>query len=512
MKGYCSETVGRRDLRWTACLLMVLAASALLWSQLALAAGPPLDLSGTWKFKADWEENGQALGWQKPEFDDSTWRDLAVPGTWEGQGVTTTNPRWPGSEPYNGYAWYRRHFSVPADWGQPNESLHIGAIDDMDWVYINGQLVGSTSGERAFEQEREYDLKPGLLKPGADNVIAIRILDTAGKGGIVEGPVELVGSAPESAAEEEPGEAAPPPGKYPEKRGDMVQVVGSVTVPPGSQVDGDAVAVGGSVDVKGYVTGDVVAVGGSVTIRPGARVDGDAVAVGGTVKTEGDGIVKGQVTQVTLFPWAIPGIFGLAFLTGSSSLVFVLVKRLILWGLLAVLLALICPKRLQVMARALPLYPGWVAGHGVVGWVLTPAVVLLVALVAAAVCVVLAITIIGIVLIPAVALVLVAVVLGLFLLLCLGLGGVWVSIGQALIARMGRPEASVLPAALLGVVLTAVASAVPVAGTLVLITLVIFAYGLGLMTGGGTRPEWTHRRLGIRRAPEAAPASQTPTA
>ena len=114
------EHRSRRDALWrSACALLVLAASA------ALAVGCPpaaaedtIDLAGVWKFKGDWEEKGQVEGWQKSDFDDSQWQSLHVPGDWEEQGIMTGNPRWPSTilnDGYNGYAWYRRHFAVPAD-------------------------------------------------------------------------------------------------------------------------------------------------------------------------------------------------------------------------------------------------------------------------------------------------------------------------------------------------------------------------------------------------------------
>src|SRR5574340_46656 len=200
-----------------------------------------IDLAGAWKFKADWSESGLSQSWQKPEFDDSSWQALTAPGKWEEQGVNTVNPRWPGEQPddgYNGYAWYRRHVVVPTDWAGAKVKLRIGAIDDMDWAYLNGQQIGATTGEKSFEAEREYDVPPGLLKAGADNVIAVRVLDTGGFGGITEEPVELVRETPEEAAATEEGAQEEDKRTYRESRGDMVQIVGGVDVPESVKVNG----------------------------------------------------------------------------------------------------------------------------------------------------------------------------------------------------------------------------------------------------------------------------------
>jgi sialate O-acetylesterase len=80
----------------------------------------------------------------------------------------------------------------------------IGKIDDIDQVYINGTLVGSTGEFRtdsrfddpATGQEynafRGYYLPEGLLKKNQKNVIAVRVFDSGGDGGIYEGPVGII--------------------------------------------------------------------------------------------------------------------------------------------------------------------------------------------------------------------------------------------------------------------------------------------------------------------------------
>ena len=75
----------------------------------------------------------------------------------------------------------------------------MGKIDDMDEVYINGKLVGSTGRiERRWTSGNEYDryrtytVPDGLLHPGKFNVIAVRVYDQEGVGGIYEGPITLL--------------------------------------------------------------------------------------------------------------------------------------------------------------------------------------------------------------------------------------------------------------------------------------------------------------------------------
>ncbi len=79
----------------------------------------------------------------------------------------------------------------------------MGKINDIDQVFINGMFVGSTGefpkngrSEASVGQEyvafRGYYIPDGLLKKNQKNIIAVRVLDVAGDGGIYEGPVGLI--------------------------------------------------------------------------------------------------------------------------------------------------------------------------------------------------------------------------------------------------------------------------------------------------------------------------------
>ena len=77
--------------------------------------------------------------------------------------------------------------------------LMIGKIDDMDEVYINGTLIGSTgninrkwASDDEYNRYRNYSIPDDLLRAGKDNVIAIRVYDQEGRGGIYEGPLTII--------------------------------------------------------------------------------------------------------------------------------------------------------------------------------------------------------------------------------------------------------------------------------------------------------------------------------
>ena len=109
------------------------------------------NLEGPWRFATDPQEVGAAAGWQHPAFNDSDWRELRAPGVWEAQGVTEPRPGQPpapkGTMPwsdYDGVAWYRRSVVIPAAWQGEVLVLQLGAVDDVDRAFVNGQLVGET--------------------------------------------------------------------------------------------------------------------------------------------------------------------------------------------------------------------------------------------------------------------------------------------------------------------------------------------------------------------------------
>ena len=473
-----------------------------------------LDLAGPWKFATDRAENGQTLGWQKPDFDASSWRVLNAPGSWEEQGITAPNANWPQEDPaggYNGYAWYRKAVALPSDWTTGKVTLRIGAIHDSDWTYVNGLQVGMTTGDEAYQQFREYEVPTTALHPGKQNIIAIRVLDVAGAGGLYEGPVELVREAPGAAPAEE---SQPGTRTYANQQSGMTRVGGSVDVPADTKVTGDAVAIGGSVTVAGRVIGEAVAVGGSVNVEPGGRVDGGATAIGGRVNQAEGATVTGEVVEMPFFPGWIPGMMqhhrtpwtGLRLGYGVPELVF--------WLFVLLLCVLLLPRRLEVMARALPASPGPAALAGLLGAIFSPAIAIAVVLAGVFVIVVLAITIVGIIAIPAAALALAALLLALPALALVGMVAVALALGRALLDRAGQRHVATFWAALLGLVLLWFICLLPTIGPLVFATAAIFGFGVALLTGLGTSPAWLLRRgeQAPAPAPVAAPSPDLPPA
>ncbi len=153
--------------------------------QSSLAMDIPLD--GAWKFST-----GDEPEWKDPAFDDRAWKNLVVPLRWEVQGYRH----------YDGYAWYRKRFTVPATYRGQKLALLLGKIDDLDETYLNGRRIGKTGtftsiggppvrGDE-WQQLRVYDIPPDLLLFEGENVIAVRVYDGLVDGGIYEGPVGIM--------------------------------------------------------------------------------------------------------------------------------------------------------------------------------------------------------------------------------------------------------------------------------------------------------------------------------
>jgi hypothetical protein len=103
----------------------------------------------------------------------------------------------------------------------------------------------------------------------------------------------------------------------------IVRIWSDAFVPAGKVVDGDVVAVCGSVTVEGEVSGDVVAVCGSVHLRHGAKVEGDVVSIGGALDQAEGVTVNGESVQLGFSPftWGLPGLSVLLFAVAAGWLV-----------------------------------------------------------------------------------------------------------------------------------------------------------------------------------------------
>ena len=157
-----------------------------------------VDLSRGWKFIP-----GDDPAYARPDFEETGWAPFLVDRVWEEQ----------GHEELDGFAWYRLRVVIPSRLREKailkdGLRLYLGKINNFDQTFLNGKLVGVNNrlmdqppGDEAFmrsektlyNQERCYILPlddPRILWD-RENVIAVRVYDEGGLGGIYGGGPSL---------------------------------------------------------------------------------------------------------------------------------------------------------------------------------------------------------------------------------------------------------------------------------------------------------------------------------
>lgn len=127
--------------------------------------------SDDWYDLLNKNDKGLYNHWDLSEIFDGDWDQMEIPGFWADSSIGNVN----------GTVWFRKEIEVPkAMVGKP-ASLFMGRIVDQDFVYVNGELIGTTSYQYP---PRRYNVNSNILKEGK-NTIAIRVVNNSGKGGFV---------------------------------------------------------------------------------------------------------------------------------------------------------------------------------------------------------------------------------------------------------------------------------------------------------------------------------------
>ena len=150
----------------------------------------------------------------------------------------------------------------------------------------------------------------------------------------------------------------------------------------------DVVVIHGSVTVYGRVEGNIVIVGGSLYLKEGAKVRGHVVIIGGEIVRDPTAEIAGKTTQI-YFPRFLPSLA--TFLTGGWIAVWAAISVMVLLGFLglAILLVALIPEHIGAAVSALERSFAAMLLWGVF-WVIM----------IAPVAILLAISIVGIILIP----------------------------------------------------------------------------------------------------------------
>jgi len=148
-----------------------------------------LPLNDGWSFQCDGDGKGEDRGWHPEAYDEAGWHRGFVTGkTWEEQGQAI-----PGVATWDGVAWYRKRFVIPADWEGFEVRLGCSGVDDEYDVYLNGQHLkhfgyrdpgSDRSKDRSVFNWQTYTRLDQTLRYGEENLLAIRVVDWGAGGGL----------------------------------------------------------------------------------------------------------------------------------------------------------------------------------------------------------------------------------------------------------------------------------------------------------------------------------------
>ena len=162
-------------------ILMPIFILILLVSSCSETSKSEVNLSSRWRiqFRDD-------PAFASADFDDSDWEYIHVPSTWEDEGF-------PG---YDGYAWYRNSFRISKRSIKKELYVDLGLIHDVDEVYVNGIRINGSGTfppnlEKVMNTWRRYALPAEHLFSDRENVIAVRVYNEEGRGGIVAGDIAV---------------------------------------------------------------------------------------------------------------------------------------------------------------------------------------------------------------------------------------------------------------------------------------------------------------------------------
>lgn len=141
----------------------------------------PIALTANWLFK-----KSDNPAWKQKRFRENGWKQVKLPDSARDK-----------TAKIYGFHWYRCHFQLGKKVIDSDKFLafRLGYIRDVDWVYLNGQLIGNTGKQEKPDgfKDRIYSLPKYLLTAG-ENVIAVRIYSAT--------PAYGVGITPEIGEEE----------------------------------------------------------------------------------------------------------------------------------------------------------------------------------------------------------------------------------------------------------------------------------------------------------------------
>ena len=135
---------------------------------------------------------GDSIVFSYPSWNDNQWLNMKANTSWDNQGLSG----------YDGFAWYRFRLVVPLSLKEQSlwkDSLRIylSKIDDACEVFMNGVMIGKSGSfpddKRGYitswNKRQEYHIaaNSNFFNWGGENILAVRVYDGGGPGGIFGG-------------------------------------------------------------------------------------------------------------------------------------------------------------------------------------------------------------------------------------------------------------------------------------------------------------------------------------
>ncbi|EJL61876.1 sugar-binding domain-containing protein [Flavobacterium sp. CF136] len=126
------------------------------------------DFNQNWNFKL-----GDYPTAIQPDFSTADWRTLQLPHDWSIEGNFDKDSKTKQAQAFlpAGKGWYRKTFTVPADWANKTVSVEFDGVFKNSEVFINGHSLGMRpNGYISFT----YELSQ-YLNFGKENIIAVKV-------------------------------------------------------------------------------------------------------------------------------------------------------------------------------------------------------------------------------------------------------------------------------------------------------------------------------------------------
>ncbi|MFO1054554.1 MAG: glycoside hydrolase family 95 protein [Planctomycetota bacterium] len=133
---------------------------------------------GYWRELAG-KDRGWVERWQDPHADVSGWSRMDLPCSWSNGPLKDVD----------GLVWFRREVELDATLSGHDLVLALGAIDDSDLTFWDGEPVGNSVA--VWNRAREYRLDASRTTAGR-HVLAILVHDSGGEGGFTAKPADFV--------------------------------------------------------------------------------------------------------------------------------------------------------------------------------------------------------------------------------------------------------------------------------------------------------------------------------